>query len=174
MSSSTDDRLAVGRIGKPHGVKGEVTIEPFSDDPNRFGEGARFLTDQDPPRVLQIQRTRAHQGRLLIKFVDIDDRNAAEGLRGVRMTIALDERRALSDDEFWPEDLEGLVALGPDGSRLGVVESVVLAEHQDRLAVLTDDGRRVEVPFVAEFVGEVHPSGGFVVVTPPLGLFEES
>ncbi len=150
-----------------------MTVEPFTDNPNRFREGARFLTDQDPPRVVQIQRTRTHQGRLLLKLVDVDDRNSAEQLRGAELTIALDERRELGDDEYWPDDLQGLVALGPDGNRLGVVESVVLADHQDRLAVLTDDGRRVEVPFVVEFVGEVHPSGGFIVITPPLGLFED-
>ena len=77
----------------------------------------------------------------------------------------------MAEGEYWPDELEGLVAIAPDGTHLGMVSGVVLSDAQDRLVVTTDGGREVEVPFVDAIVGEVHPSLGHVVVDPPEGLF---
>ena len=99
------------------------------------------------------------------------DRDAAEALRGERLTIDADARRDLDEDEFWPEDLSGIKALLPDGTQLGTVTGVALGP-QDRLVIDTGSGRTVEIPFVEELVSNVHPSGGFVVVNPPPGWVE--
>lgn len=168
MSSSTEPRIPVGLVGKPHGVRGEVTVAPLTDNPERFAAGARFRTDDG--RRLEVAASRSHRGALLVKFVGCDDRTAAEELRGVNLTISASERRPLDDGEFWPDQLEGMAVLGTDGTRLGTVVSVVLGDAQDRLVVELTGGGTVEVPFVDGIVGEVHPSGGFVVVDPPEGL----
>ena len=113
-----------------------------------------------------------HRQVLLVKFVGCNDRDAAEGLRGTTLTIAASERRPLEDGEYWPDDLEGMAVLDTSGARLGTVTSVVLREAQDRLVVRGQAGRQFEIPFVPSIVGEVHPSGGFVVVEPPEGLLD--
>lgn len=173
LSSSTDDRVHVGRIGRPHGLKGEVTVVASTDNPDRFVAGSSFLTDEAQPRRLTIAETRKHHGYLLIRFDGCEDRDDAEALRGLNLTIGPEERRPLEEGEYWPQDLEGLIALNRSGDRIGVVTGVVLSDAQDRLVITTSAGGEVEIPFVDELVSEVHPSGGFVVVMPPEGLLED-
>lgn len=156
-------------MGRPHGVKGEVAIVVMSDYPDRFVAGARFETESRIP--LEIERVRLHRDVLLAKFQGVDDRSAVERLRGSTLTIAASERRPLGDDEYWPEELKGLTAVEPGGDRLGVVVGVILGDAQDRLVVKTPKGTDVEVPLVSDIVGDVHPSGGFVMIDPPEGLF---
>lgn len=165
MSSSTD--IAIGRVGKPHGLRGEVTVEELTDNPQRLAAGASFPAADG---TLTITDTRRHRGILLLKFDGVDGREAAEALRGTLLTIPADQRRPLDDDEFWPDQLEGLRAKLPDGTDLGIVTAVALGSAQARLVITKAGGGTIEVPFVAEFVGDVHPSGGFVVVDPPAGL----
>lgn len=172
LNSSTDGRVQVGRIGRPHGLKGEVTVVASTDNPDRFATGSSFLTDGEEPRRLTVAEMRRHHGHLLIRFEGCEDRDNAEALRGLNLTIAPEERRPLEEGEYWPQDLEGLIALDRSGDRVGVVTGVVLGDAQDRLVITTSTGRDVEIPFVDELVSEVHPSGGFVVVMPPEGLLD--
>ncbi len=171
MEGADEPRISVGYVRRAHGIKGDMVVRPLTDNPHRFDRGQQFLTDEDPPRTLVVAASRSHNDGVLIGFEGIDDRNAAESLQGVTLTIGAGERRALDDDEFWPEDLQGLTAVTPDGRHLGTVTGVVLGDAQDRLVVTTPDGEKVEVPFVDALVGEVHPSLGHVVVDAPGGLF---
>ena len=145
-------------------------MQPLSDAPDRFRPGARFGIDGDPERHLEASSARDHSGRLVMGFAGVDDRNAAEELRDLVLTIPADQRRELDDGEYWPDELVGMVGLDPDGNRIGTITGVILADAQDRIEVTTDDGRTAEVPFVDELVGDVHPSGGFLVLRLPEGL----
>ena len=149
-------------------MRGEVTVEELTDNPDRLTAGATFGTSSG---TLTISARRRHRGILLLKFEDVHTRDAAESLRGELLTIGADARRPLEDDEFWPDDLSGMRAMLPDGTQLGVVTGVALGP-QDRLVIDTGSGRTVEIPFVEELVSNVHPSGGYVVVNPPPGLIE--
>ncbi len=155
-----EPRVSVGYVRRAHGIRGEVVLRPLSDHPGRFAVACRFLTDEQPARELVVAGVREHKDGFLVYFEGIVDRNAAEALQGVTLTIAAGDRRDLGDDEFWPEDLEGLIVLAPDGTHLGTVTGVILGDAQDRLVVTAQDGARVEVPFVDAIVGEVHPSLG--------------
>jgi 16S rRNA processing protein RimM len=169
LSSSTDDRILVARVGRPHGLLGEVTVLPQSDDPGLFMLGA-VLTDQNG-RDLTVLASRPYRDRgLLVAFEGVGDRAAAEALRGSLLTVAADDRRSLESGEWWPEDLVGLEAVGPDGAILGIVADVVTGAFQDRLVIDTPSGTTVEVPFVDELVDD--PVGGRIVVTAPPGLFD--
>jgi len=160
-------------VGRPHGLKGEVTVVADTDHPGRFEPDAVFLTADSPPRELVLISTRRHHGALLASFVGVEDREHAAELQGAVLTIDTQERRTLSEGEFWPDDLQGLAALDHNGDKIGTVTGVVLGEAQDRLVITTTDGDLFELPFVDELVGEVHPSGGFVVILPPQGLLPE-
>lgn len=173
MSSSTEDagaveRIAVGRIGKPHGLHGEITFLPDTDDLARFAVGSSFVTDTG--RTLVIRSVKPYRDRgLLLHFEGVRSRIEAENLRGLLLTVDSATRRDLEDDEFWPDDLAGLEAVAPDGSVLGVVDRVEFGPGQDRLVVKTPLGVDVEVPFVSAIVGD--PVDGRIVIDPPEGLF---
>lgn len=141
-----------------------------SDNPERFVAGAVFRTDREDPARLELESARVHHGGLLLKFAGVDDRTNAESLRGVTLFVAKEARRPLSTGEYWIDELIGLIARDPAGRKLGVVIDVVLGP-QDRLVVETEAGGLVEVPFVAELVGEVSPAEGHVIVDAPPGLF---
>ncbi|HEX9645014.1 MAG TPA: ribosome maturation factor RimM [Acidimicrobiia bacterium] len=171
MDAQDDARISVGYVRRAHGLGGEVLVRELTDHPGRYRPGAVFLTDEQPPRRLVVAGARSHSDGLIVHFVGVDDRDLAEAIQGAALTISVSERRSLGAGEFWPDDLEGLAAIDPDGTHLGVVTGVVLGAAQDRLVVATLDGREVEVPFVEEIVGEIHPSLGHVVIDPPEGLF---
>jgi 16S rRNA processing protein RimM len=167
LSSSTDDRVVVGRVGRPHGVRGEVTVLPSGDDPEDFAPGSLLQAGE---RDLEVLSARPYRDRgLIVGFAGIDDRNAAETLRGTILTRAAVERRALAEGEFWSSSLVGLEAVRPDGQVLGRVVEVVTSAFQDRLVVMTASGAEAQVPFVEGMVAD--PAGGRIVIDPPEGLF---
>ena len=158
----------VGRIGRPHGVRGEVTVVPDGDDPGRFSPGAELLTDRGDTLVVVASRPYRDKG-LVVGFTGVDDRNAAEALRGTLLYTTVEDRRPLDEGEFWSEELVGLTAVSPDGTVLGEVVAVEHGAGQDRLVVATTGGRQVLVPFVKALVGE--PADGRIEVRDPGGLF---
>jgi len=169
--------VVVGRIGKPHGIRGEVTVDVRSDEPERrFAVGAR-LRAQAPrgaagvPSYLTVARTRWHQGVLLAGFEEAADRTAAEGLRGTVLHVTLDPGEVPEDpEEFYDHQLVGLAVHDLDGSVIGTVSGVVHGGAQDLLQVKATDGRDTLVPFVAALVPEVDVAGGRVVVADRPGL----
>jgi 16S rRNA processing protein RimM len=161
-------RLLAGDVGKPHGIAGEVYVVRISDDPSRFEPGARLLHESG--RVLTIEGSRPHRDRLLVKFAGVDDRTAAESLRGL-VYVESSDLRALDEDEFWIHELAGATVVARDGTRLGEVSRVVGGPAQDLLAVRTDAGERL-VPMVKEIVVEVDVGAGRVTIDPPPGLLE--
>ena len=168
-------QLVVGRIGRPHGVRGELTVEVRTDSPElRFAPGSSLTTDPAAAGPLVIDDARWHSGRLLLAFAGVRDRNAAEALRNVLLVVDVPDDETPDDpEEFYDHQLVGLAAVGPDGAVLGTVGDVLHLPSQELLAVRTVEGREVLVPFVHEIVPEVDVAGGRVLVTPPPGLFDE-
>lgn len=148
-----------------------MVVEPETDDPaHRFRPGAELSTRDG--RTLTVRSRRDRSGPLLVRFEGVDDRDAAEALRGTDLLIDPGERRELGEDEFWPDELVGLAVRDRGGALLGRVADVLEGAAQARLLVETTEGVVVEVPFVAELVPEVDPSGGTVVVDPIPGLMD--
>lgn len=164
--------MPVGYIRRAHGIAGAVLVRPLTDAPElRFVPGARFVTDREHPRELEIVAVRSHKDGLLVSFAGVDDRNGAEALRGVTLTIHRSERRDLAADEYWEDDLIGLAAVDTARNELGTVVDVAGGGVQHRLVIETASGRPVEVPFVDAIVREVATASGRVVIDPPDGLF---
>lgn len=169
--------VVVGRVGKPHGVRGEVTVEVRSDEPERrYADGAVLRVEAPrgsafPHATLTVSRTRWHQGVLLATFAELTDRTVAEGARGVLLHAEIPADATPEDpDEFYDHQLVGLEAQDVTGERLGEVTAVVHGAAQDLLSVRTDDGRDALVPFVAALVPEVDLAGGRVVIADRPGL----
>jgi 16S rRNA processing protein RimM len=164
-------RVVVGRIGRAHGVRGEVAIDVRTDEPDRrFAPGSTLLAGD---RTLTVARTRWHSGRLIAVFTEIADRTAAEHVRGTLLETDVDPDELPSDEgEFYDRQLIGLSARSASGEVLGEVASVMHHGEQDTLVIHRDTGAEILVPFVAEIVPTVDVSGGFVVVTDLPGLLD--
>ena len=162
--------IVAARVGRPHGLRGEVTVQVHTDEPGRrFVPGAEFATDPVEAGPLRVRSVRVHQGIYLLGFEGHPDRTAAEALRGTRLLVPDEDA---GDDEAWrEEELLGLAVVLPDGTPLGTVTALHLRPAQDLLEVDTGSGS-VLVPFVEELVPEVDEENGRVVVDPPPGLLE--
>jgi 16S rRNA processing protein RimM len=178
------DLRTVGRIGRPHGIRGEVLVEVRTDDPDeRFAPGKVLITEPGAspsdlaaykvPDQLTVEAVRAHQGRLIVVFEGIYDRNVAEALRGVLLSVDSAEIADPTDpDEFNDHQLVGLTAVTVSGETLGEVARVDHAPASDMLVLRRPEGRTALVPFVKAIVPEVDLAGGRVVVDPPEGLLD--
>lgn len=166
--------LVVGQIVRPHGVRGEVVVDVRTDEPEkRFAAGSVLHTDPASAGPLTVASARPHQGRLLVLFEGISDRNAAETLRGVVLCVDSESLPALEDpDEFHDHQLVGLRAQTPQGDALGDVVAVEHAPASDLLVLRKPDGHTALVPFVKAIVPEVDLAAGKVVLTPPEGLLD--
>lgn len=173
------EAIVVGRIGRPHGVRGEVTIDVRTDVPERrFAPGVTVTCEPATAGPLLVDGAHWHSGRLLLSFAGVDSREAAEALRGVLLTIDSSEAGPAGDDDegdddvWWDRDLIGLSAYTTDGSLLGTVADVVHAPGGDLLVVARPDEGEHLVPFVHEIVPEVDQTNGRLVVDPPAGLLD--
>jgi len=160
--------VRVARIGKPFGVRGQVTVQVFTDEPDaRFTTGvelARSDAGADPVTVLSAQ---CMGTRWVLSFVGIDDRNAAEELRGTELFAPA--VTAAGEDEWFDWQLRDQPCVDPTGSELGRVVAVEHLPAHDLLVVRTRTGQDVRVPFVSAIVPQV--TGRAVVIDPPDGLF---
>jgi 16S rRNA processing protein RimM len=179
VDSAESIEVVVGRIGKPHGIRGEVSVEVRTDEPERrFATGTTLRAERPggqaaPWSELTVLATRWHQSALLVRFEELSDRTVAESARGLLLHATVDADESPEDpEEFYDHQLVGLAAEDLDGRQLGEV-TAVLHGAQDLLQIRTPDGRDALVPFVAALVPEVDVPGGRVVVADRPGLVTE-
>ena len=188
-------QLVVGRIARPHGVRGEVSVAVHTDEPERrFAVGSMLATDPAEAGPLAVASVRWHTGRLLVEFDGITDRHQAEGLRGVWLTLDSAQAEPSDDpDEFHDHELIGLAVVTVSGEPVGRVTDV--RHFGQDLLVIEPAGRAgakpatagpmgparpgrpaqpdgLLVPFVAAIVPEVDVAAGRLVIDPPPGLLE--
>ncbi|WP_084076827.1 ribosome maturation factor RimM [Demequina sp. NBRC 110057] len=162
-------KLTVARIGRAHGLKGEVSVEVRTDIPDeRLIPGETYDTEPASAGPLTIATVRTQAGRWYLRFDEIVGRDAAEAARGVELVIDGDESD--EDDAWYVHELVGLAAVRPDGSAVGEVVDLLSMPAQDILVVKQPGGHRAMIPFVEDFVPEVDMDARRVVVTPPYGL----
>jgi 16S rRNA processing protein RimM len=165
-------QVTVGRIGRPHGVRGDVVVGVRTDEPElRFAVGSRLDTDRPGVGPLTVAAARWQSGELIVRFDGIGDRTAAAGLRGIWLSVDSSSLAPPDDpDEFRDHELIGLSVHTADGAVVGVVADV--RHHgQDLLAVRPAAGTgEILVPFVKAIVTDVDVSSGVLVIDPPAGL----
>ena len=178
MSTTPDDTVVVGRIGRPHGVRGQVTVEVRTDDPDlRFAPGATLLTEPSARGPLTVTAARWHSGTLLLQLSTPDGtvvtgREGADALRNTRLLVPVEALPELDDpDVFYDHQLVGLGARLADGTVLGEV-TAVRHEGAETLVVRRPRGGELLVPFVSAIVPTVDVAGGFLLVDPPEGLLD--
>jgi len=165
------DEVVVARIGKPHGLKGEVTVRVHTDVPQeRFAVGAVLTTEPADRGPLTIRSARMHGTIQLLAFEEARDRTGAEALRGTTLLAPADEVE--EDDAWYESDLVGLTVVTTDGAPVGTVAGLQDRPAQDLLEVALTRGGTAYVPLVEQIVPEIDLEAGRVVIDPPPGLLE--
>jgi 16S rRNA processing protein RimM len=171
-------RRIVARIGRAHGIRGEVSIEVRTDAPqDRLAPGAVLHVAAGPgaapaAEYLTVTRMRDHNGTLLLTFGEVGDRTGADALRNLLLEAEVEDE-AGEDDAWYDHELVGIQATSPDGAVLGTVVSVDSATAQHRLVIRRPDGQHRMVPFVHQLVPVVDPAQGRIVIDAPPGLLDD-
>lgn len=169
-----DGQIAVGKVAKAHGIKGELKVYPFSGRPDDF-LGYRRLTLVEPGQGLAkpyaVELCRPLGNLVLLQLVGLSGRSTAEGLRGWEVRIDRELLPPLAAGSFYWHDLEGLPVLTDTGQELGRITSLLATPAHDIL-VITGGGSEYLIPAIAECVAGLAPDGKALVVTPPPGLLE--
>lgn len=163
--------MTVARVGRAHGVAGEVRLDVRTEVPEeRLVPGAVLRTEPASAGPLTLTRLRRDRGSWIARFAEVADRAAAEALRGV---VLVGPPRAGEDDAWYAHELAGLAAVLADGTPLGRVEGLEHLPGQDLLVLRERTGERTLVPFVRAIVPVVDVAGGRVVLDPPGGLLAQ-
>ena len=149
-------------------------MESRTDEPDRRFAPGQQLRSEGSPRTLTVASMRWHAGRMVVRFTGLEDRTAAEAVRGLRLVTDVDpDERPEEPGEFYDRQLIGLAAQTPDGVRVGEVVDVLHLPAQDVLEIRTAAGLRL-VPFVADLVPQVDLQHGVLTVADREGLLTES
>ncbi|MEY2230026.1 MULTISPECIES: ribosome maturation factor RimM [Streptomyces] len=167
--------LVVARIGRAHGIKGEVTVEVRTDEPElRLSPGAVLKTEPATAGPLTIETGRVHSGRLLLRFAGVKDRTGAEALRNILLIAEVDPTELPEEpDEYYDHQLMDLDVVLEDGTEIGRITEISHLPSQDLFIVERPDGTEVMIPFVEEIVAEIDLEEQRCVITPPPGLIDE-
>ena len=167
-------QLTVARIGRAHGMRGEVAVDLRSDMPDeRFAPGAVLRTVPPSAGPLTVERSRGQNGRWFIQFEGVLDRTAAETLRGVELVVDSDDADAVEEDAWYPHQLAGLRVEHVDGRMVGTVLDIEHLPAHDMLVIREPSGTRTLVPFVRAIVPVVDVVAGRIVLDPPGGLLAD-
>jgi 16S rRNA processing protein RimM len=177
FSDTGEKRIQIGYIAGAHGVKGVLRLVPTTDYPERFFDMETLVAEQagKPPLSLKITDVKHHSGKgqLLISAEGIDDRDAAEALKGWKITISPEERAELPEGEYWIDSLIGLDVIDDEsGAHLGSIEEIMNTGSNDIYQVRADDGSLRLIPAVQDVVRGISLEDGTVRVTLPEGLWD--
>jgi 16S rRNA processing protein RimM len=165
--------VVVGVIGRAHGVRGEVAVDLRTDEPDRRLAPGQRLRAEDTSRVFTVASRRDHAGRLLVTFVELDDRAAADAVRGTRLVADVPAgERPVGAGEFYDRQLVGMRVRTAAGAEVGQVVTVLHLPQQDVLEIETPVGARL-VPFVEALVPVVDLEHGSLTVVALEGLLAD-
>ncbi|HKQ95520.1 MAG TPA: ribosome maturation factor RimM [Aestuariivirgaceae bacterium] len=159
------DRVLLGVVAAPHGVRGLVRIKSFTEDPMAVGTYGP-LSDESGKKEYRVEALSAARGAVLARIEGVADRTAAEALRGLRLFVERQRLPHTGEREWYEADLIGLAAVGTDGRNWGKV----IAFHDFGAGSVMEVSGGVMLPFTDEAVPEIDVAGGKVLIDPPAGL----
>jgi 16S rRNA processing protein RimM len=163
----TEPTVVVGRITRVHGLRGEVVVQVFSDNPERFAPGSSMFLEDG--RELVIRSVRPGP-RTLVAFEGVGDRDTAERLRGETLVVPESMLPELPEGEYWPHQLIGSTVVTESGRSLGEIADVIRNPANDLWATVDAAGTETLVPAIREVVVSVDVAGRKVLVRDVPGL----
>jgi 16S rRNA processing protein RimM len=154
--------IVVGKVTKAHGLRGEVTVLPLTDNPDRFAPGGVVYLEDG--RALSIRDSRDNGARLLVTFEGVADRIAADALRGSMLVVPESDLPELPEGTYWPHQLEGCEVVTASGRSLGTIADVVANRANDIWITAGPDGEEILVPAIRQVIAEVDIAAKRVLV----------
>lgn len=173
QNGPNSERVLVGVVLRPHGIRGEVKVDVQSDVESRFANDAalHLVVPGGPDRRVRVAGSRRHKGGVLLRFDGIDDRDAADALRGARLEVDEADVPAPPDGFYYHFQLVGCEVRDARHGHLGVVRDVV-EDGGGSLLIVDKDGGRLPIPFVDAFLRQVDVRGRRIDIDLPPGLIE--
>lgn len=172
LAAAADDEtefIVIGEITKPHGVRGEMRVKPHTDEPERFTWLEQVYIGEENPRLMAVEKARLHQGMILLKLTAVNDRTAADALRGEWLMVTEAEALPLEEGEYFLFQLEGLAVSTVEGEALGTITRVIETGANNVFVVQGEQGELL-LPDIADVVQEIDFEDGRMVVTLLPGL----
>ena len=163
--------ILFARIGAAHGVRGEVRVKSFGEDPESLKRYSPLAAGDG--RLLHVERLRPANDMLVVKFRGVNDRNAAEALNGIELYVDRDRLPPAEEDEFYHADLIGLATVTEAGEAIGTVVAVQNFGAGDILEIAPPRGPSLLLPFTKESVPLVDVQAGRIVVAPPAEIDDD-
>lgn len=165
--------IVLGRLTRPHSIRGEIRVDYYADSPQLLDKPLLLRAGAGPARPVKVASWRAWRDQLIIRLEGVDDRGAAEMLRGRELLIDAAHLPEAAPDEPYLHDILGLpVLLAATGEAVGVLEDVLFPAGQEVWTIRAADGHEILLPAVPEFVDDIDPEGGRILITPPEGLLD--
>ncbi len=159
--------LAVGRVRKPHGLHGEVSLQVLTDFPERLEPGTTVYLGDDR-RPVTIQAIRGQGKHTLVTFAGISSRDAAGSLRNLWVAVLSDDRPALPEGDYYHHEMIGLQVQERGGQPLGIVQDILVTGANDVYVVRPEDGGEILIPALDSVILEVNlPEKRMIVALPP-------
>ena len=160
--------VVVGRITRPHGVRGEVAVLVISEVPERFRDGATVWTESG--RALTVSASRSHGDRLLVRFEGLGDREQADALRGTLLVVPESASPELPEGSWWDHQIVGCAVETDAGRALGAVRDVIHTPANDVWSVVDAAETETLIPVIADVIVEVDVAGRRIVAREVPGL----
>ena len=167
--------VVLGRLMKPHGVKGDIRVEYYAESPDLLEKPLMLRAGRFAPRPVRVREWHLWKDQLILSIEGCNDRSQAEQMRGQELLIDASFLPEAEDDEPYLRDLIGLSVRLEDGSTIGVLEDVSFPASQEIWHIRTPEsegGHEILFPAVPEFVSDIDLSTGNVTIVPPAGLLE--
>jgi 16S rRNA processing protein RimM len=163
--------VAVGRVGRPHGIRGEVGVLVLSEVPSRFDEGEVVWLEDG--RTLTVERSRPHRAGLLVKFREVADRTQAEALRSALLVVPESMSPELPEGSWWDHRILGCLVETETGRNLGTVEDVIHTAANDVWSAVDEEGTETLIPVLKDVLVSVDVDHKRIVVKEIPGLTVE-
>ena len=163
----SQEKVLIGKVGSPVGIKGEFRVNLYSQDSGNLKEGKVLLLERAEKSVSgAIKKVRYQKDKPVVRLTGIEDRNAAEDIRGMDVSIYAKDMEELPEGEHYVRDLIGckVVDLAQDGAEIGVLRDVIQNTAQSVLDVSTPDGKQVLIPAVDAFLRSIDEEAGVIEV----------
>lgn len=165
--------VAVGELGKPHGLRGEVCVVNHADSPTLYSQVDKIYlaSGNARPRAVTVEGQRPHKGRVLLKLKGIDGRDQAEAWRGATLMVRRKDLPETDPDEIYWHDLFGMDVYLPDGEHLGELSRIEAMPHEVWI-ITTPKGEEILFAAHPDNVEDIDLEANRAVIDPPPGLLE--
>ncbi len=164
--------VVLGRLTRPHSIRGEIRVDYYADSPQLLDKPL-LLRAGTVTRPVKVAAWRTWRDQLIIRLEGVDDRSSAEMLRGQELLIDAAHLPEADPGEPYLHDILGLpVLLAATGAPVGVLEDVLFPAGQEVWSIRAPEGHEILFPAVPEFVDDIDPQGGRILITPPDGLLD--